>query len=173
MSKWIRENLNKDEGFTLVELMVVVLIIAILIAIAIPTFLGARERAQDRAMQSNLRNGLTAEKVHYTDAEEFVNDAAGDITAIEPSLTFQDGALAAASVNGDVHLIWSNAGVNQEQIICLEGRSQSGTSFAIMDIATGNAAGTYYNSDATNGATLGCHADPDAVPGGTWVQGGW
>jgi prepilin-type N-terminal cleavage/methylation domain-containing protein len=62
MFKWIRESLNKDEGFTLVELMVVVLIIAILIAIAIPTFLGARQRAQDRAAQSNLRNALTAEK---------------------------------------------------------------------------------------------------------------
>src|SRR5262249_6810525 len=46
-----------DEGFTLIELMVVVLIIAILIAIAIPTFLGARQRAQNRAAQSSLRNG--------------------------------------------------------------------------------------------------------------------
>ena len=70
---WIRKQLNKDEGFTLIELMVVVLIIAILIAIAIPTFLGARERAQDRAAQSNLRNALTAEKVFYTDAEFYAD----------------------------------------------------------------------------------------------------
>ena len=59
---------DQEEGFTLIELMVVVLIIAILIAIAIPTFLGARERAQDRAAQSSLRNALTAAKTAYTDA---------------------------------------------------------------------------------------------------------
>ena len=51
--------------------MVVVLIIAILIAIAIPTFLGARQRAQDRAAQSDLRNGLTAEKTFYTDSQTY------------------------------------------------------------------------------------------------------
>ena len=58
-----------ERGFTLIELMVVVLIIAILIAIAIPTFLGARQRAQDRAAQSNVRNALTAEKTFFTDSQ--------------------------------------------------------------------------------------------------------
>ena len=62
---------DEEQGFTLIELMVVVLIIAILIAIAIPTFLGARPRAQDRAAQSDLRNGLTAEKTVYTDAQTY------------------------------------------------------------------------------------------------------
>ena len=62
---------DQEEGFTLIELMVVVLIIAILIAIAIPTFLGARERAQDRAAQSSLRNALTAAKTAYTDNSDY------------------------------------------------------------------------------------------------------
>ena len=51
--------------------MVVVLVIAILLAIAIPTFLGARERSQDRAAQSNLRNALTAAKVAYANDGNF------------------------------------------------------------------------------------------------------
>ncbi len=86
MLQMLRKRLERDEdGFTLIELMVVVLIIAILIAIAIPTFLGARTRSQDRAVQSNIRNGFAAEKVVYTDDEAYTTDAA-KLSAVEQSL---------------------------------------------------------------------------------------
>jgi type IV pilus assembly protein PilA len=81
---------REERGFTLIELMVVVLIIAILIAMAIPTFLSARTRAQDRAVQSNLRNALTAERVVYTDAQAFTSDPAM-MTPVEPSFVYVDG----------------------------------------------------------------------------------
>src|SRR6478609_2658281 len=74
----------RERGFTLIELMVVVLIISVLIAIAIPMFLGARDRANDRATQSNLRNGLTAEKTVYTDTQIYYVDSTAVRTA-EPS----------------------------------------------------------------------------------------
>ena len=82
MLQALRKRLHNDEeGFTLIELMVVVLIIAILIAIAIPTFLGAKNRAQHRQQQSNLRNGLAAGR-------------APALVTIERSLNQLDGYLA-------------------------------------------------------------------------------
>lgn len=58
---------SRDDGFTLVELMVVLLIVATLAAIIIPSYLGARERSQDRAAQVNLNHALDAAKVVYSD----------------------------------------------------------------------------------------------------------
>src|SRR3954471_22683225 len=100
----MREQLRKrlegrtEEGFTLIELMVVVLIIAILLAIAIPTFLGARGKAQDRAAQSNLRNALTAEKTYYTDNHAYTASSPA-VASTEPNLTFSSSAATGIVLN--------------------------------------------------------------------------
>lgn len=153
-SNLITRRRDEEDGFTLIELMVVVLIIAILIAIAIPTFLGARQRAQDRAAQSDLRNGLTAEKTYYTDAQEY-SAVAADMTDIESSLDW----------GGDLTVTTSTDLLS----VCLEQDSKSGTTFAVMDISAGGSAGTYFGKVA-------CPAVPDAdgsaVPAG-FTTGGW
>src|SRR5436305_14005025 len=92
---------DDEQGFTLIELMVVVLIIAILIAIAIPTFLGARQRAQDRAAQSDLRNGLTAEKTVYTDKQTY-DATTANMQAVESSLNWNGADATRPALNVQV-----------------------------------------------------------------------
>src|SRR5688500_16319354 len=84
---------REEDGFTLIELMVVVLIIAILIAIAIPTFLGAQDRARDRAAQSDLRNGITAAKTIATDDAGLMSSVdEATLEAAEGSIDFVEAA---------------------------------------------------------------------------------
>jgi type IV pilus assembly protein PilA len=154
--KALRTRMQDDKGFTLIELMVVVLIIAILIAIAIPTFLGLRRRAQDRAAQSNIRNGLIAAKAFYTDAESYTGFNAAAGKTIEPSLTWADGA--GSSLN-TVNVIVVGAAPSQELVLNTE--SASGQEFCIADLSSGATAGTVRGSDETATHALCAAANPD------------
>jgi type IV pilus assembly protein PilA len=158
---------DREEGFTLIELMVVVLIIAILIAIAIPTFLGARSRAQDRAAQSSLRNALTAAKTAYTDNSDYSKSTSTDLTAIEPSLTY--GAATVSSTGPkNVSVATANVTGTDQQIWAASVLSKSGKCFLVKDQATGATAGTLYGPPAAPTGASCTGTDALAASGSSW-----
>jgi type IV pilus assembly protein PilA len=55
-----------DEGFTLIEILVVVVIIGVLVAIAVPVYLNYRQGAADKSAQSDVRGAISAVEQFYT-----------------------------------------------------------------------------------------------------------
>ena len=111
--------------------------------------------AQDRAAQSDLRNGLTAEKTVFTDNETYDPNPA-TMRQIEPSLDW----------GGKLTVVVGPANGMDRETVCLAERSKSGTNFALLDVAMGSGAGTYYG-------TSGCPATVDETSALGWSTTGW
>jgi type IV pilus assembly protein PilA len=156
--RWVRDD---DGGFTLIELMVVVLIIGVLIGIGIPMFMGARERANDRATAANVRNAFTAARIYYTDKQVFTADT-GEMSGLEPSLRWTNTPLDGSETPSTVYVETQNYPAAGQTVVVV-GRSRSGRCYYLRDVMAGTTTGTHYQATVPAGATCSVPliTDPD------------
>lgn len=154
MLKSLRERISREEGFTLIELMVVVLIIAVLVAIAIPSFLGFRTSAQDRSAQTVLRNGVLSQKGYWTDNQGYAST--------EAALQTFETTIRVGTNPGELEIphLSNNAGAVADTV-CMQAVSDSGHRFAVY--ISSDAAEEYASANGTEATTPCVTAGQDAA----------
>ncbi|MBK6732793.1 MAG: type II secretion system protein [bacterium] len=76
--------MNKREGFTLIELMIVVAVIGILAALAIPNYVSMQEHAKEAGTKSNAHTLQLAIENYAVTHDGIYSVAAADITPLLP-----------------------------------------------------------------------------------------
>ncbi|MDL9981372.1 prepilin-type N-terminal cleavage/methylation domain-containing protein [Microbacterium candidum] len=104
------------EGFSLIELIIVVVIIGILVAIAIPIFMNIQKQAADNAVKAAAANGATAA------AAAFAGTNVSGATTVDPST-------AASSAGSNGITVQMQASSTDVSNVCVYAWAASGSTY--------------------------------------------
>jgi prepilin-type N-terminal cleavage/methylation domain-containing protein len=106
---------DAEQGFTLVELLIVIAIIAILLAVAVPSYMSFDDRARESVAESNVRAIVPAVESFYSDNSSY--------SALDNASTASPPGLASYDPAGSTHVVIASSSLHSYCIYSTSGGS--------------------------------------------------